>query len=131
MGYQLSTEQQQLYLTAWITAIVTNLQYIDVEFSNQPVVIPLQEEFETNNYSTSIEQKDEIIPIKTKTLIEFKLPSTSIHRHDTTSTELQRLSSDRSRSDRGSMNANNVNETHESIFLQDNTYAPSIPLADN
>ena len=38
--YELYTEHQQLYFFSFIVAIVVMIQYIDIEFSNQPVVIP-------------------------------------------------------------------------------------------
>ena len=38
--YRLYTTQQQLYFTAFIVAIVAMMKYVDIEFDNQPVVIP-------------------------------------------------------------------------------------------
>eukprot|EP01084_Bolivina_argentea_P028372 52736_1 len=39
--YRLYTKHQQLYFFAFIISIVTMMKYIDIEFSNQPVVLPL------------------------------------------------------------------------------------------
>eukprot|EP01084_Bolivina_argentea_P302786 522682_1 len=38
--YMLFTEHQQLYFFAFIVSVVTMMKYIDIEFSNQPVLIP-------------------------------------------------------------------------------------------
>eukprot|EP01083_Nonionella_stella_P101721 288631_1 len=38
--YRLYTEQQQLYFFAFMVSIVAMMKYIDIEFANQPVVIP-------------------------------------------------------------------------------------------
>eukprot|EP01084_Bolivina_argentea_P281074 480852_1 len=43
MRYRLYTEHQQLYFFSYIISVVTMMKYIDIEFSNQPVVIPLYE----------------------------------------------------------------------------------------
>eukprot|EP01084_Bolivina_argentea_P281073 480850_1 len=43
INYRLFTEHQQLFFFAFITSIVAMMKYIDIEFSNQPVVIPLYE----------------------------------------------------------------------------------------
>eukprot|EP01084_Bolivina_argentea_P121745 215750_1 len=41
MNYKLHTEQQQLYFFAFIIAICAVMKYIDIEFANQPVVLPI------------------------------------------------------------------------------------------
>ena len=129
--YRLSTEQQQSYMVSYSLAVATNVKYIGIEFSNQPVVIPLHEEFDANYDSVSIEGKDEIIPIKTKALIEFKLASASMERNNTTSEELQRLSSGRSRPDRWSMNTNTNDDSGDCIYLQDSRYVSNHLLSIN
>ena len=39
--YQLYTKQQQLYFFAYIVSVVAEIKYIDIEFENQPVALPL------------------------------------------------------------------------------------------
>ena len=58
MSYQLSTNSQQLYFFAFIVAIVGNMKYIDIEFSNQPVVLPLPPNVEVTD------TMDDLINIK-------------------------------------------------------------------
>eukprot|EP01083_Nonionella_stella_P219994 787527_1 len=44
LKYRLSTKEQQLYFFAFVVGIVAVLKYIDVEFANQSVAIPLDME---------------------------------------------------------------------------------------
>ena len=39
--YELYTRHQQLYFFAFIVAVVAEIKYIDIEFENQPVTLPL------------------------------------------------------------------------------------------
>ena len=39
--YRLYTNEQQLYFVAYIVAVVAALKYIDIEFENQPVALPI------------------------------------------------------------------------------------------
>eukprot|EP01083_Nonionella_stella_P002378 6882_1 len=41
LKYRLDTKEQQLYFFAFMVGVVAVLKYIDIEFANQPVTIPL------------------------------------------------------------------------------------------
>eukprot|EP01084_Bolivina_argentea_P252896 424651_1 len=57
--YRLYTEQQQLYFFSYIVSIVCIMKYIEIEFSNQLVLIPSEED-ETNNAIDEIIQSNDV-----------------------------------------------------------------------
>ena len=82
MSYQLSTKPQQLFFFAFIVAIVANMKYIDIEFSNQPVVLPLPARVEVSDAIDdlirikNVKREQEVV--STKAFEGFVVPPSNI-----------------------------------------------------